>query len=579
MGRGIVVVISFLVTISFMYCDPKKSNRIESNEQILDSLKAECIKLLNSPDLLDAAVALEKEALAQNNEEFLGFSYGYMLKYYRIYSSNEENAADSVRLYGLKARDSHIRANNQEIALRVEADILRWEVLHEDFDGAFVKIYDLIKVAEKIGTEKNLIDVYSVLGLAYMMSYSPAEALSAYHKELDAIRKLEVKEPEYILSEYVAVFTELANASMLSENFDELIAYSDSIRYYLDKYPEGVPKSNIEILADIFVVEAKIGKKEFADIGPYVNKLIAYRDMTKKEDRGQTYYNIQSSLSDYYFEKKEYQKALNSINEVVDYYATVSDHDLNESGSVERKAAILAAMGRQGEAFELQSNLLNYLNSFIKKNATRQISEIYAQHQVHILEKESIEKDARARNFQLISVFLIVVCVFMIVIVIVVRMNYDKLKLKNEKIFEQYKVLDKYRKEINSLNSSIVLQNSSDSVKELTLYEKIENFMNETQCYKDPEITREFLAIQVGTNREYLTRAIQENVNMTFTEYINNHRLEYARILLIENINLSVDNVYMSAGFTAKSTFYRLFKQKYDLTPKELRDLAIGYTD
>lgn len=57
-------------------------------------------------------------------------------------------------------------------------------------------------------------------------------------------------------------------------------------------------------------------------------------------------------------------------------------------------------------------------------------------------------------------------------------------------------------------------------------------------------------------------------------EYIAEMRLEYARRLLCYSIDLPIDEVYMTSGFNSKSTFYRLFRQKYDLTPKEMREIA-----
>lgn len=58
-------------------------------------------------------------------------------------------------------------------------------------------------------------------------------------------------------------------------------------------------------------------------------------------------------------------------------------------------------------------------------------------------------------------------------------------------------------------------------------------------------------------------------------EYINDYRLNYSRQLLSHSAELSIDDIYMKVGFNNKSTFYRLFKQKYELTPKEFQNIAI----
>ena len=148
--------------------------------------------------------------------------------------------------------------------------------------------------------------------------------------------------------------------------------------------------------------------------------------------------------------------------------------------------------------------------------------------------------------------------------------NIKILKKKNELIFSQFRDLDKYTekvKEDNNLSQELLGATKPNQV----LFGKVKSYLYITESFRSPDISRESLAMEVGTNRQYLTEAIQENTGMTFMEYITEMRLEYARRLLCSNIDLPIDEVYMTSGFNSKSTFYRLFKQKYDLTPKEVR--------
>ncbi len=52
-------------------------------------------------------------------------------------------------------------------------------------------------------------------------------------------------------------------------------------------------------------------------------------------------------------------------------------------------------------------------------------------------------------------------------------------------------------------------------------------------------------------------------------------RLEHARELLsLPNTELTIEAIAIDSGFGSRNTFYRLFREKYGLTPVEFRKLA-----
>ena len=51
---------------------------------------------------------------------------------------------------------------------------------------------------------------------------------------------------------------------------------------------------------------------------------------------------------------------------------------------------------------------------------------------------------------------------------------------------------------------------------------------------------------------------------------IKDCKLQLAKDLLI-NTKLSIDEIAYKSGFTARSTFFRSFTEKYHITPKEFR--------
>ena len=58
---------------------------------------------------------------------------------------------------------------------------------------------------------------------------------------------------------------------------------------------------------------------------------------------------------------------------------------------------------------------------------------------------------------------------------------------------------------------------------------------------------------------------------MTLLELVNNHRLEHACSLLLDDSNKTVDAIADESGFKTTRTFLRQFKSRYNMLPSEYR--------
>lgn len=71
-------------------------------------------------------------------------------------------------------------------------------------------------------------------------------------------------------------------------------------------------------------------------------------------------------------------------------------------------------------------------------------------------------------------------------------------------------------------------------------------------------------------SREHLARSLKKYCGITLSEYINELRLNYASNLLLHT-NTSVIEICFACGFQSVSYFYRIFKARYGVSPKEFR--------
>ena len=96
--------------------------------------------------------------------------------------------------------------------------------------------------------------------------------------------------------------------------------------------------------------------------------------------------------------------------------------------------------------------------------------------------------------------------------------------------------------------------------------------MKEKRYYLDNTLTLQKLAQHLGTNRQYLSNHINQELHTTFYDYINDFRLEDAKAMLdsqnTENQH-SLEDISVMAGFNSYATFLRSFKKKYGQTPSQ----------
>lgn len=97
--------------------------------------------------------------------------------------------------------------------------------------------------------------------------------------------------------------------------------------------------------------------------------------------------------------------------------------------------------------------------------------------------------------------------------------------------------------------------------------EKIRELERE-RFYLDNDISIDWVAKALGTNRHYVSDYFNKVLCTTFNDYVNNLRLEHAARLLRDG-KVKPSNVPFSAGFNSDHTFRRLFKQKYGCTPSQ----------
>lgn len=137
--------------------------------------------------------------------------------------------------------------------------------------------------------------------------------------------------------------------------------------------------------------------------------------------------------------------------------------------------------------------------------------------------------------------------------------EFFELQLKSY-LFELFYTLFKECFEIHDYSTKIKDDTTND-IKAILEYIKI-NYMN--------PISIKDLANVVNFSEHYFMKFFKKYMGMTCVDYINEYRLKIATNLL-ETTDMSIMEIAVKVGVNNISYFNRIFKKKFNLTPKEYR--------
>lgn len=105
------------------------------------------------------------------------------------------------------------------------------------------------------------------------------------------------------------------------------------------------------------------------------------------------------------------------------------------------------------------------------------------------------------------------------------------------------------------------------------LYNRLLRALHEQKYYTDASLTLADLARKMGTNTQYLSRAINQRSGMNFNQFLNQYRVYEAKRIMLEQRDetgwktCSTDELMELTGFNTRSTFFSAFKSITGMTP------------
>ncbi|WP_101689511.1 helix-turn-helix domain-containing protein [Dysgonomonas massiliensis] len=573
-------------------------------KRILDSVeKNKGIKKLevlteyinNYPNQVVLINKLETEAKKQSEHLYLACTYKYKARLHSRRTNDNDSTefyidliSDELIHFEKEAKGS-LKKETKELYYSIKKDLIARKVSLYLSKNQYILAQNTIReILEegKIGDiEPFQSQIYYLLGMTYLITGNAEAALenlyiAEYFLE-QSIQEESQPFPYYDISEGII------NANQELKRFDEAIELSNKLldrinKDFNEKFKENQENQYIYNLLRLRMnctasfLYTKVKNKEKArEYLAEAQKLI--NEFPESSIYTELFYQCQA---EYYLLIEDYKKARQNISVLTDKYN--ADESLHNSSNYIRVhltlANILNAEGSKDEAYKLLSDLYLANDSINNAKLASEMLQMQVQYNVDKMKREAQENKVKLNNLYLMVLTLVIVAIALIGMLYFKRKNEQLLKQKNRQLYNKYLEIEKYSKKILELESEqrkLTVEdscpaNGNDPMD--IIMDRLDSYLWESGDYKNPSIKREEVALQIGTNRQYLIDAIKTKRGKTFNEYINTFRIKYAYDIIIAERDKPISEIYLEAGFLTKGTFNRAFKMAYEMTPSELRN-------
>lgn len=512
--------------------------------------------------------------------------------YYQLYQKSKKMNKTLLILFLWIQSSLAVFANEVTVQLLQEKEVLDIELYHEAYSNCkSISELDSLNAIYNKTTDP----AHKTINL---LAYS--KALSKRGKSNVALEKLTVLTPylskfsNFLLGEYYAT---ISSINYFSEN-------PKKAREYLKRSLEYTLKSNNKRAlharySSYGVVHLALNNVDSAFV--YFEKAEQLNSSATVKNRLYLELNIalaNSTIRNYEKAKTHFKKAIESFSASPDLFAEVrtygnlGDIYLQQDSLLKGKelflfglklaeqngyvlgqirfhkslADVLKLQHKPDEAFEHLTIYQNLRDQLSMEETSQQIEEIDMNFKLMTKEQE---KKNQARLYQLESQKTGILWVFAIVLMIALTILYRQLiivKSKNETLYH-----------LGQSEKSLIEKKKVNEGSYSEIIGGFESLMIEKRIFEKSNITIDSVAKKLGTNRSYLSEAINVYYNVNFSRWVNELRVqESKKFLSSEKYDCyCIDGISKMVGFSSISSFNSNFKSITGLTPSFYRKRSL----
>lgn len=445
------------------------------------------------------------------------------------------------------------------------------QIQRENYALALQKANEVYELAKTTNNDENVGVSLRNIATVYKSMSKFDEAADFQTRSLNILRA--VSNPSFYLTDAYLCLAECH--SNLKQN-EMVVSYADSMMLAIQQAQQINPDRNYNqehLIALCLYTSAwsNLGEPDKA-----LNYLKQAEALIAEKGLEHNQYLIDLAAFDYYNQIDDYDKALEYNQRNIDFLVD-NKMTLDLGLQLEQRGELFSKTGNYKEAVHFYARALAVNDSIDKARYARQINELRTMYELDKLELEAEKNRLELKNSRNLAALFSALALVLAAFVLVVLFNQKKLKEKNRSLFhqitEQKKLLEKSVPEIAVPATAGLVEGAS--IENNELMERLNALMRNKQAYTEAGITRKAVADMLNTNETYLFEAIKKCYTLTWSEYLNVLRLDHARdMLATPNCDLTIEAVAIDSGFGSRNTFYRLFRERFGLTPVEFRNFA-----
>ena len=227
----------------------------------------------------------------------------------------------------------------------------------------------------------------------------------------------------------------------------------------------------------------------------------------------------------------------------------------------------LQKAGRTAEALKLGDHIRQLTDSVRLQERQADVEQLQ---EIQQQEEEISRKRQLLTTHRIILIATILLLLMAIYIIWRIRRYNRLLAKKNRRLYERIRQQEHHEEEALE---TLAAQPAETLSQNQQLYRRLCELMKQSDVYTDADTNHETLARLLGTNYQYVYAALRECADTTPADFLNLHRIRHAAKLLSTTDN-PVGLIIEMSGITNRSTFSRLFREHYSMSPSEYRNAA-----
>ena len=518
-----------VVLLHKLYNDNRYSNLTQANNYALEAL--------------DIAQNIENDSLIAESYYRIGLSYYYM-DYWSLAIDNFLLAIESD--YGKSSPLFTSRCSNN-IGIC-------YEYLGK-YPKAAAYYFKSVDASEKNGDSLLVAKTQLNIGMLYIRMWEYNKSIKILKTSIVGLKKF--NDTLDIISAYHNLFIaegRLKNVNITKTYFEKALSMALSRN-------DSLKISDIQV--DYGNLLYSWGR--YSEAGKHLKRGLNYTDSTNVA----TYYYIRFSIGKNEMDIGNLDKAGLLMTEA---YEKLKEYDTKTwlTGILLNLSRLYAKQNKIELSYKYMEKAMDHERMLFDKEKLKSISEIEIKYETEkkeqILAIQKLQIKSQKRTIYFVVIIAIVFAVALGFVLLLIK----KIKLTNKNLFERNKELTNRWEKLKVCD----IPEKGDK-KSNIIYKSISEIMNNEQLFTNPELSVDMVSKIISSNSKYVSRAIKEKTGMNFNSYINTHRIEEAKKILLNPVqkSWSLDAVAEKCGFNNPTTFYISFKKYTGLTPATYRNI------